>query len=291
MLKYFIPLLLSVCISCSESQSDTDWNPSFKLKVYPCDSDSINISINAKTALTEAGFDKCIMPFGVLIGADQDMPIKYLEMAGKIVAELLDQDMDGAVDDTAFISYVQDWKTAWLAMPMDNEKWESEQLPILSVHLGYDIIIPKWWMGSLVSELPSTHARAVMVEEVVHFLTQFGYSAQYPNQFGVDNWESTIAQETLLAQCEWWQHPENQCPDNPPEIDGDCSDPNCDVVEFYQQVLILRAGMQPGWFGIGFPHESEGLEALLSQSIKTIMDDPTYFQLKSPLTFNYLLNN
>lgn len=278
-------------MSCTDSRSDIKWNSAYKLKVYPCDSDSITISINAKNTLIRAGFDKCIMPFGVLIGADQAMPVKYVEMAGKILAEMLDQDMDGLVDDSSFISHLQDWETAWLAMPVDYEKWESEQLPILSNYLGYDIIIPKWWMGSLALDSPGTHARAVMVEEIVHFLTQFGYSEQYPNQFGVNNWESIIAQETLLAQCEWWQHPENSCPNNPAEVNGDCSDPNCDVVEFYQQVLILRTGMQPGWFGIGFPDTPDELENLLSQSIKNIMDNPIYHQLKSPLTFNYSLNN
>ena len=141
-------------------------------------------------------------------------------------------------------------------------------------------------MGSTTSE-PNEHSIAVMVEEITHFLTQFGYSPRYPDKFGVENWSSIIAQETMHAQCEWWQHPENDCPNSPPQSDGDCSHPNCDVVEFYQQVLILRAGMQPGWFGINFPTSSSALEELLSEEIKGLIDDPIYHQLKSPLTFDY----
>ena len=52
-------------------------------------------------------------------------------------------------------------------------------------------------------------------------------------------------------------------------------------------MLILRAGMQPGWFGINFPTSSSALEELLSDEMKGLMDDPIYHQLKSPLSFNY----
>ena len=256
------------------------------LKVYSCDNDSIIISPNAKNALMEVGMNQCMMPFGVLIAADQYMPKSYLEMAGKILAEMLDQDLDGVMDDSSLFTYVSNWQSGWLAMPTNYNQWETQQLPNLVNNLGYDIIIPSWWMGSTNSE-PNEHSIAVMVEEIIHFLTQFGYSPRYPDKFGVENWSSIIAQETMNAQCEWWQHPENDCPNSPAQSDGDCSHPNCDVVEFYQQVLILRAGMQPGWFGINFPTSSSALEELLSDEMKGLMDDPIYHQLKSPLSFNY----
>ena len=256
------------------------------LKVYSCDSDSIIISLDAKNALMEVGMTQCMMPFGVLLSADENMPRSYLEMSGKILAELLDQDLDGSLDDSSLFTFVSNWEVGWLAMPTDHEKWETEQLPNLIDKLGYDIIIPSWWMNST-SQEPNEHSIAVMVEEIAHFLTQFGYGPRYPNEFGVENWSSIIARETFNAQCDWWQHPENDCPNNPAQYGGDCSHPNCDVVEFYHQVLILRAGMQPGWFGIGFPTSSDQLEELLSEEIKLLMDDTAYHQLNAPLTFNY----
>ena len=230
------------------------------LKIYSCDSDSIIISSNAKNALMEVGMTQCMMPFGVLLSADENMPRSYLEMSGKILAELLDQDIDGTIDDSSLFTFVSNWEVGWLAMPTDHEQWENEQLQNLINKLGYDIIIPSWWMNSTSSHT-NEHSIAVMVEEITHFLTQFGYGPRYPNEFGVENWSSIIAQDTMNAQC--------------------------DVVEFYHQVRILRAGMQPGWFGIGFPTSSDQLEELLSDEIKELMDDPTYHQLNTPLTFNY----
>jgi hypothetical protein len=239
-----------------------------------------------RSVLGETGMTQVAMPFGVLLAADGDMPAAYVRQAAAILAELMDQDLDGVVDDPAVAAVLQRRDQAWLAMPMDHEAWEEEQLPRLERVLGYDIIIPEWWMEVRGSE-PDDHARAVMVEEIHHFMTQFGFSEVYPTVFGVDDWSSVIARETRRAQCDFWQHPENDCPGSPAELRGDCSDPNCDVVEFYQQVAVLRAGMEPGWRGIGFPRDRAELEAKLGPEIKAAMEDPRYHQLRAPLTFAY----
>jgi len=233
-----------------------------------------------------AGFTQCVLPFGILVAADKKMPKEHLRMAGAVLAEMLDQNMDGEPDDENVVEVLRNRSQAWLAMPMDAELCEDTQLPILNQTFGYDIIIPSWWMG-VEGGQPDARARAVIVEEVHHFITQFGYSVVYPRVFGVDDWDSILGQETLNAQCTFWQHPENDCPDSPAEIRGDCSDPNCDAVEFFQQVVVLRAGMKPGWTGIGFPDSARELESLLSDDFKSVLDDPSYHQLRSPLTFEY----
>jgi len=93
----------------------------------------------------------------------------------------------------------------------------------------------------------------------------------------------------MSAECVWWQHPQNDCPGSPAEItdNGDCAYPSCNVAEFYQQVAVLRAGMIPSWFGIGFPEDKETLETLLSDEIKAVMDDPQYNQISEALSFDY----
>jgi len=242
----------------------------------------------ARSALKEVGFTKCSMPFGVLIGADSAMPDEYVQAAINVVAELLDLDGDGVADDDRVVAELANWKeVGWLPMPMDQQGWREKERK-LTDHLGYTLIIPDWWMRTKESG-PDARGKAVIVEEISHFILQFGYSEVYPAQFGVSDWTSVIARETRRAGCDWWQHPENDCPDNPSEDEnpGGCSGPSCDVPEFYQQVLTLRAGMQPGWFGIGFPRTREELEAKLSQEVKDLMDDPKYHQVNRPLTFDY----
>lgn len=250
------------------------------------DDPALDLLEGERAALMEAGMTTVAMPFGVLLAADAEMPPGYVMQAAAILAEMMDQDMDGVADDPAVAAALARRDVAWLAMPMDPERWEEEQLPRLMEDLGYDIIIPEWWMGVSGPE-PDRRGRAVMVEEVHHFMTQFGFSVVYPEVFGVEDWSSILGRETDRARCTYWQHPENDCPGRPAEIPGDCSDPSCDAVEFYQQVAVMRAGMEPGWLGLGFPRDRSELEARLGAELKAAMDDARFHQLQQPLTFAY----
>ena len=248
------------------------------------------LTTSEREALAQAGCTQCVMPFGILIAADSRMPKEYVRTAGAVLAEILDQDMNGEPDDAKLVEVLRNRKRAWLAMPMDEDNWEYSQRPILNRVFGYDIIIPSWWLD-VSGPVPDARARAVIVEEVHHFVTQFGYSVVYPETFGVDDWDSVLGQETLRAQCVFWQHPENDCPGSPSIVGGDCEEPNCDAVEFLQQVVVLRAGMTPGWFGIGFPSDSNILEELLSTEFKAVLDNSRYHQLAKPLTMVYPISD
>ena len=263
----------------------TPSNPA-AIEIHDCRDPELDLDQRQRDALASAGMTRVAMPFGVLLAADDRMPLPYVRQAVAVLAEMLDQDQDGRPDDPALVDLLADRSTAWLAMPVDEEDWERDQLPDLERVLGYDIVIPSWWLDPVAGG-PDARGRAVMVEEIHHFVTQFGLSRLHPEIFGVDDWTSVIARETARARCVFWQHPENDCPGRPAEFPGDCRDPNCDAVEFYQQVVVLRAGMEPGWRGIGFPETVEELESLLSEEIKAAIDDPAHHQLRHPLTFDY----
>ena len=239
-----------------------------------------------RATLRDADMTQVAMPFGVLLAADRRMPAAYIEQSAAVLAEMLDQDRDGRPDDPALVELLADRGTAWLAMPVDEDDWERRQLPRLERALGYDIVIPAWWLEP-VPDGPDDHGRAVIVEEIHHFITQFGLSRLHPKIFGVDDWTSVIARETQRARCDFWQHPENDCPGRPAVFPGECADPNCDAVEFYHQVVVTRAGMEPGWRGIGFPETRDELEAALGAEIKAAIDDPRFHQLRRPLRFDY----
>ena len=256
------------------------------IPILDCRDLRLDLDADQREALATVGLSRCAMPFGVLLAADDRMPASYLELAAAVLAEMLDQNRDGAPDDAALVALLQDRDVAWLAMPTDRRDWGRRQLPRLERVLGYDIVIPAWWLD-VRPDGPDARGRAVTVEEIHHFITQFGLSRLHPEVFGVEDWTSVIARETARAKCVFWQHPENDCPGRPAEIPGDCSDPNCDVVEFFQQVVVLRAGMKPGWRGIGFPETPAALEPLLSPEFKAALDDPAHHQLRSPLRFDY----
>ena len=257
-----------------------------------CSSSEIGISKKWIETLESANFTKCVRPFGLLIGAQDGIPDVYIAQAAKIAAEILDPDMDGEPNDSTVFQLVSDYTTAWIPMPTDRNSWTSGGVEDeLGQKLGsYGLQLPQWWMigdkefGDL---NPDQKAVATMVEEIIHFMTQFGYSPAYPEIFGVESWNSLIAKETKRASCDWWQHPENDCPNNPRSYGDGCSHPNCDVTEFYHQVLVTRAGMKPGWLGIGFPTTPEELDLKLSSNVKEAMDLPKYNQINKPLVFSY----
>ena len=264
---------------------------SVNVKPSPCASPEIGISDTWISTLKSVNFTKCVRPFGVLIAADERVPDIYIAQAAKIAAEILDPDMDGTANDPRVAKLVSDYETAWIPMPTDMNSWhEGDVENKLGETLdSYGIALPRWWMlgdEDFGNSSPDKRAKAVMVEEIVHFMTQFGYSRAYPQIFGVEDWGSVIAEETKRASCDWWQHPENDCPGKPGH-EGDCSMSNCDVTEFYHQVLVTMAGMTPGWIGIGFPNSLEELEGKLSPALKRVMADPRYNQLNKPLTFSY----
>ena len=256
------------------------------IPILDCRDPRLDLDADERKALAAVGFSRCAMPFGVLLAADDRMPAPYLELAAAVLAEMLDQDHDGVPDDAALVALLRDRDAAWLAMPVDRRDWERRQLPRLERVLGYDIVIPAWWLDVRPGG-PDARGRAVTVEEIHHFITQFGLSRLHPEIFGVEDWTSIIARETARAKCVFWQHPENDCPGRPAESPGDCSDPNCDVVEFFQQVVVLRAGMKPGWRGIGFPETAKELDSLLSPEFRAAIDDPAHHQLRRPLRFDY----
>lgn len=257
------------------------------LEAVSCTSAEALLPTGWAQALVGAGLTKCVMPFGIIIGADASVPDSYINQAARIVAELVDPDKDGVANDPAVLSYLANGEHVWLPMPADASDWMSGTEEQLGHALeSYGIMIPQWWMGDFSAEGPDERALAVMVEEIVHAFTQFGYGLAYPSVFGVTSWNSVIAKETMAAQCDWWQHPENSCPGSPSE-GGDCSDPSCDVTEFYQQVVVMRAGMTPGWLGIGFPEDQASLEEKLSEEIKSAIDNPDHHQLRQPLSLDY----
>tara|TARA_Y100001968_G_scaffold309749_1_gene329912 strand:+ start:825 stop:1700 length:876 start_codon:yes stop_codon:yes gene_type:complete len=285
-----VPLLvLCLTAGCQLGDDDDSSGSEGSASVQPlaCGATELALPANWATELTAAGFTKCAAPFGVIIGAVEAVPDAYVATAARIVAELIDPDEDGQANDPAVLAYLAQGREVWLPMPANEQLWTGGVEEQLGAALGaYGIMIPEWWMGSFSSSGPDEHARAVMVEEIIHAFTQFGYGLAYPEVFGVNDWSSVVGRETQAAQCSWWQHPENSCPGVPSQ-GGDCSDPSCDVTEFYHQVLVLRAGMTPGWFGIGFPQDRTALESLLSDEIKAAMDNPAHHQLREPLGFDY----
>ena len=117
---------------------------SVMLDPVACDSKGIGLPKWWSGGLTEAGLTKCILPFGVIIGAASDVHDSYLTMTDKIVVELLDPDMDGIPNDPKVLGLMAGGQSVWFPMPTDEASWSGGVEENLGRTLqSYGIMIPK----------------------------------------------------------------------------------------------------------------------------------------------------
>ncbi len=137
-----------------------------------------------------AGFTKGISVFGVNILATTGVSEEKLIHAANVMAELIDNDENGEVDNScvvkklneleAFVSMYNEDESEILMEPLEMLGSESN-----SIGLGAFETTNNYESGQ----------HDASVEEIFHLITQFGYSKMYPTIFGESN-ES----ESLLAK-------------------------------------------------------------------------------------------
>ena len=290
------------CSSGSGGSSDASLpempSPSTSLTVEACDKPGSGLSFDQKNALTSRDFTKCCFgAFNVLVTGTSDYPDAYMLTACVTVAELLDQNKDGVADDPAVVaklSFLEAGGSAPVLQGAPTQAQEREGDALGEDGFGYSFSLQTWHCadGGCGHEV----ARKIITEEAFHMITQFGYSQAYPAQMGMDDFTSSIAcREMAAAECVYWMHPENTCP-NPgshsqPPLIGTCNDAGCDCVEWYHQVVLILAGQEPAWMADFIPRSPDGLRATLSSEFLEMVADPAYHQLQAPLTYTYLLSD
>ena len=287
-------------ISFGETPEDSGFAPlpDFKseLKVQSCDSN--NITGTQRQRLEDKGFTKC-----VFLSLEQDVflvtgtaayPDAYLLQAANILANLLDRDQDGRADDpnVAQILKLPDGPIIQGGANQQEEQ-KGDELEG-NGGFGYAYSAQTWKVQDRYSDDDDNGlaARSVLLEEVFHmWSTALGMA--YPNEFGQDDFQSTMCAEMASQSCVTWKHPENICPDGFPAaqpaqvpLQGTCETADCDCTEWFHQVALLHAGMEPAWRGFSEGFE-DNMKTALGKAFGDLMAEPRYHQLTKPLSFSY----
>jgi hypothetical protein len=213
-----------------------------------------------------------------------------MKYGANIVAQLLDPNCDGKVDDpnvAAKFDRFNDAHAAWLSFGTDAKSEESTMQPYFSSQV---------WKAENLAGTPS-----IALEEAFHMVHQHGWAVVYPDAFGYKQWgnnkQSVACRCMREAQCAWYQHPENggctnsngtKCFNSEVQdvfksgaipgtcSSGTCADPSCDCMEFFHKVETTWLGNKfSGYERMGAKIEEfkgQGLnqraavEKLLSQS-------------------------
>lgn len=169
-MKVFKAIILSALIfgftSCNKDDDTTTTPTTISLGNDP------NFTI---VAHTDAGFtatNRKVVVFGIPIYAYSDVEDSKLLHSANLMAQYLDNDEDGTVDNATLLTALTSNNAALFL-------WKSEsQININAQDLGNDETIPAWHTNGHTGQFDAA------LEEIWHVITHTGYANAYPTIFG-----------------------------------------------------------------------------------------------------------
>jgi len=199
--------------------------------------------------------------------------------AASVLAQYLDNDEDGVVDNELVLNELVE-KKVWLLM-VENES-----------ELDAAIRIPP--MGKPFQDLHDEEVTLIngsprfdaSLEEVLHLITQHGYAKVYPNIFG-ENKDSEIAKAMDMARGGYFKNVPNSYPSNAwYTYDDKTCDYSCQITEYTYWALTSILG------GQNYPGRLDEIkqEWRLNTKEKVKNSDPIVFSLMTDPQFNLPTN-
>ncbi|MCG8580077.1 MAG: hypothetical protein MI866_09180 [Bacteroidales bacterium] len=167
-------LVLIMVIMASASCSKDDDNTS--VPVEP--GNDPNFTIVANTDGILKGFNRKVQVFGIDIYAVSGVSDANLLHAANIMAQYLDNDEDGMVDNQLVLDKMLENKAFVVMWAKESDLNGSFPAGRLGQDLGNDETIPSYVSGGLTGRFDAS------IEEIWHIITHAGYTYAYPEVFG-----------------------------------------------------------------------------------------------------------
>jgi hypothetical protein len=226
----FLPLLFLVLISCKKHKFDAVTQGEFTLTSVPSD----------KPDIFQKTFTKHVAVFGIDIFASHKVPNDKVFHAANVMAQYLDNDEDGIVDNAEVVAEMQS-RHAFLFMFNKQRELGANK---------FNRKIPDGWEGQ---DLRGEETRQsgsgsdgfdATLEEVLHLITAKGYAQVYPHRFG----ESTGSSIALAMDIARGGHFE-EIPDSYPAgawytYDDKTCEYGCMITEYNYWALTSILGAQ-----------------------------------------------
>lgn len=255
-------LLLSVIafMACDDDDMTTPGGP-----VNPGNDPNFTIVANEDGVLSS--FNRKVTVFGISIYAVADVTDDRLLHAANVMAQYLDNDEDGTVDNQAVLdqmlansAFMVMWKRESDLNVDPPAGWEGQDL-------GNDETNPDFVANGRTGEFDAS------LEEVLHIITHAGYANVYPDVFG-EQIGSAIADAMDIARGGQFTSIPNPYPaDAWYTYDDATCEYNCMVTEYHYWALTSMLGAQENRFN------EIGQEWRLNTRAKVESDDPAVFQL------------
>ena len=143
--------------------------------------------------------------FGIKVYATENVDNDKILHAASILAEYLDNDEDGIIDNQRIVDKLIE-KKAWILMAED----ESESRAAIRFPIGNRFFLELY--EDEVSIINGSPRFDASLEEILHLITQYGYAEVYPNKFG-ENKNSEIAKAMDEARGGYFKNVPNSYPE------------------------------------------------------------------------------
>ncbi len=219
-----ISLILSLSISCKEKTNSSSEN------ISPGNDPNFTIVAHSDSGFTST--NRKVDVFGIPIYAYSNVEDSKLLHAANIMAQYLDNDEDGTVDNPILMSTLLD-NNAALFM------WKSEsQINLNAQDLGADETIPAWHTNGQTGRFDAS------LEEVWHVITHSGYAKAYPSVFG-ENSNTSLTNAMDIARGGHFTSIPNPYPPNAwYTYDDPTCDYRCMATEYIYWAMTSLLGAQ-----------------------------------------------
>lgn len=162
------------------------------ISVIACSRNNINSTLNTKISVGNdpnfkiiknddselASFNRKVVVFGIDIYAAPKVEDKKLLHAANLMAQYLDNNEDGIIDNKLVVDKMKENKAFLFLWKTQNDMPSNQPNGRLGQDLGNDETIPEWHTNGYTGRFDAA------IEEVWHIITHAGYAKAYPTIFG-----------------------------------------------------------------------------------------------------------
>jgi len=275
-----------------------------RASVVDCSTLGSSIGETAVGILAKYNYTKCAMVAGILVANSNETLVRgqditaVTQLQADILAEQLDNNQDGVVDDSAIVNVLKSGPNSGVWMNIQsaaNETNEQTIIEELKPYIGTDKGLKNSWLigdyGSSTGYSATIYEKHVLFEEAIHMLHQYAYGKVYPSIWGTSddgclenssegcNWEQStltkLAFEAMTSTNNWYYHGENTSNTTGAHITGTCATPSCAAIEFIMNTVGIYKAIRShdsdvASSGTTFPNTQSEMTTKLNSTDKGI---------------------
>ncbi len=221
------------CTSCSKDDDNTTTTPTGTIDP----GNDPNFTIESSNSEV-SGTNRKVKVFGIDIYAAPQVEDSKLLHAANIMAQYLDNNEDGTVDNPEVVNKMVENKAFLFLWKTEADFPDSIPSGRLGQDLGNDETIPAWHTNGQTGRFDAS------LEEVLNIITHAGYAQAYPAVFG-ENAGTTLANAMDIARGGHFTSIPNPYPENAwYTYDDTTCDYNCQSTEYIYWALTSILGAQ-----------------------------------------------